>query len=70
MPTPRILDCGANIGLATLYFKLLYPGACITCFEPGAEAFRVLEANISANQLEEVTAFPVALAREAGERAL
>lgn len=30
---PVILDCGANIGLATLFFKRIYPKARITCGE-------------------------------------
>ena len=33
-PDPFILDCGANIGMATLLFKKLYPNAIINCFEP------------------------------------
>src|SRR5438045_4004967 len=32
-PAPRILDCGANVGLASLYWKRTHPGARITAFE-------------------------------------
>src|SRR5437899_5713355 len=30
---PRILDCGANVGLASLYFRRRYPRARITAYE-------------------------------------
>lgn len=43
--TPRILDAGAHIGLATIYLKNLYPGAEITCFEPDPRNFELLERN-------------------------
>ena len=39
---PNILDCGANIGLSTLYWKQVYPSAQITAFEPDPGAFRAL----------------------------
>jgi FkbM family methyltransferase len=32
-PAPVILDCGAHIGLASLFFARRYPGARITAFE-------------------------------------
>lgn len=32
-PKPRILDCGAHIGLASLFFKSQFPQATITAFE-------------------------------------
>ena len=31
---PVIFDCGGNIGLATIYFKFLYPRAKVVVFEP------------------------------------
>ena len=44
-PDPLILDCGANIGLATLYWKRTYPAARIVAFEPDPKLFSVLEQN-------------------------
>jgi FkbM family methyltransferase len=41
----RILDCGANIGLATLYFKEICPTAIITAFEPDERNFDLLRKN-------------------------
>jgi FkbM family methyltransferase len=40
-----VMDVGANIGAATLYFSLLYPAAEIFAFEPHPAAYRLLEAN-------------------------
>lgn len=43
---PRvILDIGANIGLATLWFKHRYPDARIIAVEPDPESFALLERN-------------------------
>ena len=41
-----IIDCGANIGLATIYFKLRFPNSKIIAFEPDPNIFDVLNANI------------------------
>lgn len=42
---PLIIDCGANIGLATIYFKRSYPNARIIAFEPDSNIFNVLKEN-------------------------
>ncbi|MGV8163185.1 MAG: FkbM family methyltransferase [Candidatus Nanoarchaeia archaeon] len=44
---PIILDCGANIGFATLYFKWLYPDAEIHCFEPNPDVCNILRKNVA-----------------------
>ncbi|MFQ5668095.1 MAG: FkbM family methyltransferase [Candidatus Binatia bacterium] len=48
-PAPRIVDCGANIGLATLYFKRLYPQARITAYEADPALHALLEGNLRDN---------------------
>ena len=44
--TPLIIDGGANIGLATLFFKRLYPQSRMIVFEPDAAIFSVLCRNL------------------------
>lgn len=51
---PLIIDCGSNIGMSVIYFKMNYPDSKIICFEPHAETFRILEENIKANNLKDV----------------
>jgi FkbM family methyltransferase len=60
-PSPRILDCGANIGLASLFFRRLYPDARITAFEADPALFAILDANLRANGVASVEARQVAL---------
>ncbi len=64
---PVILDCGSNIGLTSLYFKMLWPKAKITAFEPDKEAFECLKKNMEENGLEDVDIHNIALAGEEGE---
>ena len=64
---PLIIDAGANIGMAVLYFKKCFPDARILAFEPNPEAFRLLKRNVEANNLAAVTLHQVALAATAGE---
>ena len=49
---PLILDCGANLGMASLYFKWLYPAARIMAFEPDPDTFQLLVKNIASNGLD------------------
>jgi FkbM family methyltransferase len=44
---PRvILDLGANIGAAAIYFHLKYPQATIHALEPAAETFALMQDNV------------------------
>ena len=49
---PVILDCGANIGMASLYFKWLYPKSRVLAFEPDPVTFQLLQHNVRTNQLD------------------
>jgi FkbM family methyltransferase len=51
---PRILDCGANVGLASLFFKAEYPHARITAFEADPAIARMLAANLRSNGAEDI----------------
>ena len=64
---PRILDGGANIGLATLYWKRQFPDAQITAFEPDPEIFKTLERNVGQHGFDEVTLVQKGLWSEDGE---
>lgn len=48
-PPPTILDLGANVGFASLFFAKKYPDADIACVEPMPENISVLTANLGVN---------------------
>lgn len=52
--SPRIIDAGANVGLATLYFKSILPEARVVALEPEASSFRMLGRCVADNALEHV----------------
>ena len=52
----NILDCGANIGLTSLYFSRKFPGCHILALEPEPENFQQLLHNVKANGLDRVRA--------------
>lgn len=64
---PVIFDCGANIGMAMLYFKWLYPGARIESFEPDPKTFGLLQNNVTRNRLPDVITHNCALWDENGK---
>ncbi|HEC43288.1 MAG TPA: FkbM family methyltransferase [Bacteroides sp.] len=64
---PYIIDCGANIGMAVIYFKMLYPDSHIIAFEPSPHAFKMLEKNVTQNNLKNVTIVNSALSDHEGK---
>jgi FkbM family methyltransferase len=45
---PRIIDCGSYIGTSILYFKINYPNAVITGFEPDETNYSIVKSNLEA----------------------
>ena len=64
---PVIFDCGANIGMATLFFKWLYPHSEVHAFEPDPRVFQVLAENVARNRLCDVHLHNVALCDKNGD---
>jgi FkbM family methyltransferase len=56
-----ILDCGANIGLATLFFAQHYPSAVIDAFEPDPANYALLQANLAPYQRPGLQLHPAAV---------
>ena len=69
-PNPYILDVGAHIGMATIYFKTLYPEARIIAFEPNPGTAGLLRLNIKDNGLKDVTIVEAAVWKEEGKMPL
>ena len=67
---PVIFDLGAHIGLATLYFKSIYPKAYITCFEPNPNVIAILKENILMNNLSNIDVKEIALGKKDCKREL
>lgn len=65
-PSPRIIDAGANIGLATLYFRRHYPGARITALEPVPDIAEILEENLRSFGFFDVVVMRCALGKQSG----
>jgi FkbM family methyltransferase len=63
---PRILDCGANVGLASLFFKSRFPRARVTAYEADPALCELLRANLSANGAGDVDVIHAAVWTENG----
>lgn len=63
-----ILDVGANIGIAMLWYLRHYPEAQIVCFEPNPLTYELLDVNVRANDLDSVSTHRLALAAEEGTK--
>ena len=53
--SPFIIDCGAHIGIASLFFKVRYPQSVIHAYEADPKVFSMLSANIKSFCLGDVT---------------
>jgi FkbM family methyltransferase len=54
VPNPRILDCGANVGLSALFYKRQYPQARITAYEADPAIAAQLTRNLRVNGAADV----------------
>lgn len=58
---PRIIDAGANIGLATIYFKKQFPQAQLIAFEPDPGIMEILKYNLKQFAIEDIELHQVGL---------
>jgi FkbM family methyltransferase len=65
-PAPRIVDCGANVGLSIHFFKALHPEARIIAFEPEPATFSLLQGNLERAGLRDVEIRRAAVAGHEG----
>jgi FkbM family methyltransferase len=68
--SPVIIDAGAHVGLAALYFKLQYPKAHITCIEPHPDLVNILKHNLWFNRISDIDVIEAALSDKAGTTTL
>lgn len=64
---PTIVDAGANIGLATIYWKRQFPDAKIKAFEPGPHLSEAFQINMHNFGFGDVELYQAALSTEEGE---
>ena len=52
---PKIIDCGANVGVSIIRFKKLFPKAIISAYEADAKVFDCLQKNLASNGIQDVS---------------
>lgn len=52
MNVVNVIDCGANIGLSSIYIKSKFPKSKLCAIEPFYENYEVLQKNINQNNIE------------------
>ncbi len=52
---PIIYDCGANVGVVSIYFKKLFPQAKIIAFEADTKIASFLKENLRKNKVEDIS---------------
>ncbi len=64
---PFIIDCGANFGMSTIYFKQLYPKARVLAFEPVPSLYKLAVSNVETNGYANVEVVEKGLSSNKGE---
>ncbi len=61
-PVPLVIDAGANVGVATAFFKQRHPNARVIAFEADPVLADIVASNVQSLGLRDVTVVPAALA--------
>ena len=67
---PRVIDAGANIGMAVVFFKALYPDAVVTAYEPDPDTFAMLTRTVADNAMRGVELVNAAVGERVGAATL
>ena len=62
----NIIDIGGHVGMFSIYAKIVNPNARIVAFEPNAENFKELKANLKKNHINDVKCKNVAVSGKIG----
>jgi FkbM family methyltransferase len=60
-PEPVIIDCGGNVGLSAIFFKLNYPRCRLTVYEADPDLAAILRANLERAGMADVLVHNVAV---------